>query len=593
MKNVKHFTQRYIDWVIKLGKVKFSLLGFLILSIFALCTQIILSIIFLDNINWHNLIYSVIFGLISAPSVIYFFTVLVEKLELSRQELAKTIQDKSTLLATISHELRTPLNGILGLSNMLLDTNLTKSQRNYLQTINLSAVSLGHIFNDIIDLEKIDTENIELYLSETDVHRFLMDIQNVANLMTTQKDLVFELKYTDDLPSFLLLDRTRLSQILWNLLHNAVKFTESGKVVLSVKRKENNRYEFSIQDTGIGIDPHELDKIFELYYQSEFSSKKSVGSGIGLSVSRNIARLMGGDLTVKSQLGIGSTFTLEIEAKTAEQQETVSQSAVKNLRILLVEDIQLNILVAIALLEKLGHQVDVAMSGKDAINAFNKATYDLVLLDIQLPDMTGLDVAKHLKAAYENDELDCLPLLIALTANVVHNKAEYQACGIDDVLKKPLSVNQLNACLNRYFEADFVVSSANKPQKPNSVVGERLLPWFDLTVLQELLDFIGIETYKHNVLLFEQAIQSELNFVMSYQLFLQGKISAQQLAEIMHKLKGAASSLAMQSVQQTANLAQQFESPQWIVNIGPWVEQLEMDIDKSLSVLKHWLNGEK
>ena len=214
MKNVRHFTQRYIDWVIKLGRVKFSVLGFLILAAFALLTHIILSFIVVGKIHWESLGYSIIFGLISAPFVIYFFTVLVERLELSRQDLAQLIRDKTDFMATISHELRTPLNGIVGLTRILLDTPLTDEQKNYLNTINVSAVSLGNIFNDVIDLEKIDSRKLELYKKETDFFSFINDINHIAQFLAGQKNLTFELKTSSDLPHFLLIDATRLNQIL-------------------------------------------------------------------------------------------------------------------------------------------------------------------------------------------------------------------------------------------------------------------------------------------------------------------------------------------------------------------------------------------
>lgn len=591
MKNVKHFTQKYIDWVIRLGRFKFSLLGFIILSSFALCTQIILSLIVLGKIDWLTVSYSVIFGLISAPFVIYFFTVLVEKLELSRQDLAKSIQDKSTLLATISHELRTPLNGILGLSRILLDSNLTEQQRNYLNTISVSAVSLGNIFNDIIDLEKIDSRRIELYRARTDFHRFLADVQNIAQLMTAQKGLQFELKCGENLPQFLLLDSTRLSQVLWNLLSNAVKFTETGKISLNVERVDETQYLFEVQDTGQGIAPQELDKIFTLYYQVESDVQKPAGTGIGLAVSKNIAKLMNGDLRVSSQLGVGSTFHLNIEAAPApESNESENlKTAVQNLRILLVEDIQLNVVVAQALLQKLGHQVDVAMSGRAAIEAFERKDYDLLLLDIQLPDMSGFEVANYLREGYLQDRYDYLPPLVALTANVMHNKAEYQAKGMDDVLRKPLSAKELIACLNEYFEQDEGQSAVDFASRIH--VDQQLADYFDLEALQQLLSFISLPVYQQNFALFQQLAKSgaELDLIAAYQQYQQQQISAQQLAEVAHKLKGAAASLAMLQVQQLADKIQQWENADWQLQLVDWMAELESLLPQSLAMMNDWL----
>ncbi len=591
MKNVKHFTQLYIDWVIKLGRVRFSILGFLILAIFALMTHIILSLLIVGEIHWESLVYAIIFGLISAPFVIYFFTVLVERLELSRLALAKSIQDKSALLATISHELRTPLNGILGLSQILLDTHLTEQQRNYLHTISISTVSLGHIFNDIIDLERIDGKNIELCYRETDFYSFLTDMQNIATLLAEQKGLQFQMKLNENLPHFLQLDQTRLSQVLWNLLSNAVKFTEKGVIVLEVKKISNNQYSFAISDTGQGIPSQELEKIFTMYYQVADSGKKSAGSGIGLAISRNIAHLMHGDLTVASELGKGTTFTLTIQAESIEKQEKpIEKSAVQNLQILLVEDIQLNITVVKTLLEKLGHRVDVAMSGKEAIQAFEHNSYDLLLLDIQLPDMTGFEIAHYLRDGYQNDRYDYLPPLIALTANVMQDKAEYQRQGMDDVLRKPLLVNELTSCLNTYFGESEMLEHSPK-NADTQAIPEDLAEYFNPEILAELLEFIGKDLYTENIRLFKQEINGgDLDVAKAYQEYLKGNITKQQLAETAHKLKGAAASLAMQSVQNVANLIQQVELPEWNEQLEHWVEQIEGLTKISLYLIYSYLS---
>ncbi|WP_386697707.1 ATP-binding protein [Lonepinella sp. MS14436] len=591
MKNVKHFTQLYIDWVIKLGRVRFSILGFLILAIFALMTHIILSLLIVGEIHWESLVYAIIFGLISAPFVIYFFTVLVERLELSRLALAKSIQDKSALLATISHELRTPLNGILGLSQILLDTHLTEQQRNYLHTISISTVSLGHIFNDIIDLERIDGKNIELCYRETDFYSFLTDMQNIATLLAEQKGLQFQMKLNENLPHFLQLDQTRLSQVLWNLLSNAVKFTEKGVIVLEVKKISNNQYSFAISDTGQGIPSQELEKIFTMYYQVADSGKKSAGSGIGLAISRNIAHLMHGDLTVVSELGKGTTFTLTIQAESIEKQEKpIEKSAVQNLQILLVEDIQLNITVVKTLLEKLGHRVDVAMSGKEAIQAFEHNSYDLLLLDIQLPDMTGFEIAHYLRDGYQNDRYDYLPPLIALTANVMQDKAEYQRQGMDDVLRKPLLVNELTSCLNTYFGESEMLEHSPK-NADTQAIPEDLAEYFNPEILAELLEFIGKDLYTENIRLFKQEINGgDLDVAKAYQEYLKGNITKQQLAETAHKLKGAAASLAMQSVQNVANLIQQVELPEWNEQLEHWVEQIEGLTKISLDLIYSYLS---
>ncbi len=610
MKNLRYFAQKYIDWVIKLGRLKFSLLGITLLAILAVLTQILLSIFIIGEIHWGDLARSITFGLISAPFVIYFFTLLVEKLELSRinlarsvkelqqeiqerilaeRRLAQTNRDKTALMATISHELRTPLNGIIGLSRILLDGNLSEQQRDYLKTISVSAISLGHIFNDIIDLEKIDGRRIELHKQETDFYAFLNDIENIGRLMAEQKHLQFTLKCGENLPHFLMLDNTRLSQVLWNLLSNATKFTEKGLIGIDVQRAGENEYLFAVSDSGQGIPHGELDKIFTMYYQVEHNKCKPAGSGIGLAIAKQIATLMDGDLTVKSKLGQGSTFLLRIRAE--ESGSPLSKQivpSIADLRVLLVEDIELNVIVAKSVLEKQGYQVDVAMSGRQAIEKFERNIYDLVLLDIQLPDMSGFQVAQHLRQKYEEGIYDFLPPLIALTANIMHSKAEYQQQGMDDVLRKPLSVKALNRCLSDYFgEADnsvFVVP-VNKEPGQSSVDFEA-----DFVMLNDLIAMLGVQFVKDNLSLFKQTMPEYIaDLQTAFIRYQQDSAHRSELTDCAHKIKGAAASIGLTYLQQIAEQAQRAELSGWKENITEWVELLTTQWLSETEKLERWL----
>ena len=586
MKNVRNFTQQYIDWVIKLGRVKFSLLGFIIIAVLALFTHIFLSLIAIGQIHWQSLLYAIIFGLISAPFVIYFFTVLVERLELSRLDLEKSMQNKTVLLETISHELRTPLNGIVGLSQMLLDTDLTDEQRSYLKTISMSALSLGHIFNDIIDVEKIGGQRIELYLQETDFYRFINDINNVGKLMAEQKQLLFVLKCGQNLPSFLMLDSTRLNQILWNLLSNAVKFTEKGSISIEIERISANEYIFSVSDTGQGIPAQETDKIFAMYYQASQNKHKPAGSGIGLAVSKNIANLMGGDLTVQSTPGEGSTFTLKIKAEeVTTQSNKIGKALNLGLDVLLVEDIELNIVVEKSIFQKLGCTVDVAMTGKQAIEKFNKNHYDVVFLDIQLPDMTGFQIARYFRQKYEKGEYDYLPPLIALTANVMHSKTEYRRQGIDDVLRKPLSVKALTHSLKSYFGDEIALHT---PETIESAVDFSL----DFEILDELIEMLGAQFVQNNLQLFKQMMSQYLaNLLTAYEQYQQDPAFAKEVASCAHKIKGAAASIGLKNICQIAKQAQDDKATDWSVKIGDWIKQLEEQWMTNVNELEQWLIG--
>ncbi|WP_343298345.1 ATP-binding protein [Pasteurella multocida] len=615
MKNIKYFAQKYVDWVIRLGRLRFSILGVIVLAILALCTQALLSLFIIGEVYWVDMIRSVVFGLISAPFVIYFFTVLVEKLERSRlgltkivenlrkevservlaekklsialDNIEKTSRDKTRLMATISHELRTPLNGIIGLSRILLDEKLTETQQNYLKTIHVSAISLGHIFSDIIDLEKIDARRIELNAKAVELNSFLNDISNVARLLAQQKKLAFQLVTDKNLPTWFMVDYARLSQILWNLIGNAVKFTQEGRITLNVKRVSEYQISFSVSDTGIGIPANELPRVFEMYYQVQSSGHKPLGSGIGLAISQTIAQLMGGDLYATSEMGKGSCFTLMLPVKEVEKPVRVQNQMPSTLNILLVEDIEVNVVVAKSVLEKLGYVVDVAMTGQQAIEKFEQQYYDLLLLDIQLPDMSGFAVAKYLREGYEDGRYDFLPPLIALTANVMHDKKEYQAQGMDDVLRKPLSIEELTACLVEYFGHD--VSLCLETPTTHQITQDAT--HFDVKMLSELVEMLGTDFVLKNLALFKETMPEYMQALMTaYSVYQQDESQKADVLSCAHKIKGAAASVGLKRIQQIAAQAQDPEQGEWTENIHDWVQQLAQYWLLDVEALERYLN---
>ena len=615
MKNIKQFgsfAHRYVDWVVRLGKTRFSILGVLILAILALCTQMVLSLIFVGTIYCQDLLRSIVFGMISAPFVIYFFTLLVEKLERSRQALSHSVEklqnevevrllaekrlsaaldkvekisrDKTILMTTISHELRTPLNGIIGLSRILLEEQPTARQSSYLRTINSSAVSLSHIFSDILDLEKIDAHRIELNRKETDLYALLNDISNFAVLIAGEKHLEFRLICPPTLPNWLMLDGVRLSQILWNLITNAVKFTPKGSVTLSIEQMAEDEFAIRVTDTGIGIAEDDLEKVFELYYQVDSHHYKSLGSGIGLSISKTIAQLMDGDLTVSSELGKGATFLLTFKAKEAQPPVENSNKVPLKLCILLVEDIEVNIVVAKSMLQKLGYQIDVAMTGAEAIQKFEENYYDLIFLDIQLPDMSGFDIAHHLRKNYENGTYDFLPPLIALTANVVQKKEAYLEQGMDDVIHKPLSLDELNQCLLDYFgeEIKYFDVMEKKPLQESTD--------FDTKMLGELIEMLGVKFVQDNLTLFEQAMSGYvIELQQAYQAYEKAPEQQAELLSTAHKIKGALASLGLKRLQKIAGLAQNGCAENWQENIAYWVDILVQEWQLDVNKLRQWL----
>ncbi|ENF32798.1 aerobic respiration control sensor protein ArcB [Escherichia coli P0304816.14] len=497
--------------------------------------------------------------------------------------LERASRDKTTFISTISHELRTPLNGIVGLSRILLDTELPAEQEKYLKTIHVSAVTLGNIFNDIIDMDKMERRKVQLDNQPVDFTSFLADLENLSALQAQQKGLRFNLEPTLPLPHQVITDGTRLRQILWNLISNAVKFTQQGQVTVRVRYDEGDMLHFEVEDSGIGIPQDELDKIFAMYYQVKDShgGKPATGTGIGLAVSRRLAKNMGGDITVTSEQGKGSTFTLTIHAPSvAEKVDDAfdeDDMPLPALNVLLVEDIELNVIVARSVLEKLGNSVDVAMTGKAALEMFKPGEYDLVLLDIQLPDMTGLDISRELTKRYPREDL---PPLVALTANVLKDKQEYLNAGMDDVLSKPLSVPALTAMIKKFWDTqDDEESTVTTEENSKS---EALL---DIPMLEQYLELVGPKLITDGLAVFEKMMPG-------YVSVLESNLTAQDkkgIVEEGHKIKGAAGSVGLRHLQQLGQQIQSPDLPAWEDNVGEWIEEMKEEWRHDVEVLKAWV----
>ncbi|WP_242396561.1 aerobic respiration two-component sensor histidine kinase ArcB [Escherichia coli] len=497
--------------------------------------------------------------------------------------LERASRDKTTFISTISHELRTPLNGIVGLSRILLDTELTAEQEKYLKTIHVSAVTLGNIFNDIIDMDKMERRKVQLDNQPVDFTSFLADLENLSALQAQQKGLRFNLEPTLPLPHQVITDGTRLRQILWNLISNAVKFTQQGQVTVRVRYDEGDMLHFEVEDSGIGIPQDELDKIFAMYYQVKDShgGKPATGTGIGLAVSRRLAKNMGGDITVTSEQGKGSTFTLTIHAPSvAEEVDDAfdeDDMPLPALNVLLVEDIELNVIVARSVLEKLGNSVDVAMTGKAALEMFKPGEYDLVLLDIQLPDMTGLDISRELTKRYPREDL---PPLVTLTANVLKDKQEYLNAGMDDVLSKPLSVPALTAMIKKFWDTqDDEESTVTTEENSKS---EALL---DIPMLEQYLELVGPKLITDGLAVFEKMMPG-------YVSVLESNLTAQDkkgIVEEGHKIKGAAGSVGLRHLQQLGQQIQSPDLPAWEDNVGEWIEEMKEEWRHDVEVLKAWV----
>ena len=499
---------------------------------------------------------------------------------------AKASTDKTRFIATISHELRTPLNGIVGLSRMLRDSELTAEQFNWVSTIYASAITLGNIFNDIIDLDKLDRDKLELSLKTVSLKDFTEELSSIIQLLAKDKGLELKTNIDGPLPQLVEVDGTRLRQILWNILFNAVKFTQKGYVSLSVSAtrpdNEMSLVTFVIEDTGVGIPDDELDKIFAMYYQVDHPDHQSAtGTGIGLAICKQMVDLMKGDIRFSSHVGKGTRFEIELPVHISDKPMQPAELQVTGLSILLVEDIELNVMVAKALLEKLGQKVDVAMTGQEAIDKARANPYDLILLDIQLPDMNGFDVANTL---HEEDLVMQTPI-VALTANVIKKREEYLQNGMDDVIAKPVKKSRVIEVFNELFHAPPApLEIDGKVEKPEP--DKTLSNILDMELLQMLVDTIGEDMVRASVKVFQDKMPE-------YMEILQLSLTADEKSEVCsqaHKIKGAAGSVGLARVQRIANQIQQGDHPAWWQNVHDWVEELQMAVQHDMQALHNWLN---
>lgn len=422
---------------------------------------------------------------------------------------------KTQFLANMSHELRTPMNGIIGMSGLLLDTQLTDEQREYALTVSRSASNLLAIVNDILDFSKIEQGKMTLELLSFDLRSVIDDAFDILALSAQDKGLKLSMHIDPDIPHLLRGDSGRLQQILINLVGNAIKFTERGEVSLSAaleaRTPSSVRLHFRVKDTGIGILPEGMDKLFKSFSQVDGSiSRKFGGSGLGLAISRMLVEMMGGTIGVESAVGRGSEFFFTavfevvqtespLYADTADAPDCedihfrstagpVSKDGGRKIRVLVADDNMTNRLVAQRILEKNGYHVDTVADGIEAIHALDTIAYDVILMDLQMPEMNGIDATAAIRCG-RADRRD-VPI-IAMTAHAT--KEDRDRClnaRMDDYISKPVQAARLLKTIRDHIRPEVMSSGCGVDTEKIRHFRAALLDRFDndLDLLKEVID---------------------------------------------------------------------------------------------------------
>ncbi|APC89558.1 Sensor protein torS [Vibrio parahaemolyticus] len=492
----------------------------------------------------------------------------------ARNEAEQASRAKSAFLATMSHEIRTPMNGVLGTARLLMDSGLNPIQKRYAEIINRSGKTLLAILNDVLDYSKIEAGHLEIRRLGFDLHQMVEDTFQLMNSRAQEKQLLFSYHIESDVSRYWKGDVTRISQVLNNLVGNAIKFTEDGEIdiYVSLNPEDESQVLFEVSDTGIGISKKDQKTLFDAFTQAEGGLNQIGGTGLGLAISKRIVEAMGGVLEVDSEEGEGSRFWFSIPLEESEPVEigVVASARCKvKAKVLLVEDNEVNRVVAEGFLQSMGHQVVMAEDGLQAERIIDKQDFDIALVDINLPDCDGTDLIQRLKRIERNkpgDKALSPTPMIAVSAHVFAEEVErYLAAGFDGYLPKPvekealatliqdvldgkqLLLPQSGECLPLSETSDTNLTIENQVEQDHQQREEPEMVIINPSVIQSDMKILGREKMLHIIDLFRNTSADVLGQLVESA----EKNDSLAVKNLAHKLKGSAGSLGLTALMNT------------------------------------------